>query len=116
MIKEVRAISFSERALVEAVRLYGAKGADGHRFVQVLGAEIVADQPPTLMVKAVVEGRPEPQHIMLSAAETAASLILLCRREKIPLPRKSEKALRLENGAMCLIITREPWQLSTTGA
>lgn len=111
MIKEVRAISFSDAALVEAVQLYGTKGADGHRFSVVEKVEVTADQPPTLMVQAVIEGQQHSQPVMLSAAETAASLILLCRREKIPLPHKAEKALRLEDGQLTLIVTRQPWRI-----
>jgi hypothetical protein len=114
MINEVRVIAFSHEALLEAARLYGTKGADGHRFSRVLGVEIEPGSPPVLAVTADIAGT--AQRLVLSAAETAASLILLCRREKIPLPHRSQKTLSLDGGELCLVITREPYRLHTSDA
>lgn len=112
MITERRLISFSRSALADGVMNYGM-AAKPPRFTLVRSIDVTGDHTPTLVAE-VAGGEDDPGDLIeFNPAETVAILILLCRRERIPLPRHSEKTLCLDNGELCLVLTR---RLTSSGS
>ena len=116
MISEVRLISFSAAALVEAVRLFGVANQD-RCFREVRQAFIQPGTPPVVVAEVCGDGSDATDTIEFTAAETAAMLILLCRRQNIPLPHQAGKSLRLVGGEICLSVANRvfPWRRDQEG-
>ena len=106
MITEIRMIAFSPEALVEAVRLFGQSNHDRF-FTQVREAYVQPGTPPVVVAEVCGDDSDATDTIEFTPAETAAFLILLCRRQRIPLPHQAEKSLRLVGGDLCLVVTRQ---------
>ena len=105
MITEIRMIGFSTEALTEAVRLFGEANPN-HHFSQVRYVQVCPGMPPRLTAEVCGDDSDATDSVEFTAAETAALLILLCRRNHIPLPHHAEKSLRMVGTELCLIITR----------
>ena len=116
MISEVRLISFSAAALVEAVRLFGAANQDRY-FREVRQVFMQPGSPPVVVAEVSGDGSDATDSIEFTAAETAAMLILLCRQQGIPLPRHAGKSLRLVGGEICLTVASRayPWSPGDEG-
>lgn len=106
MINERRLISFSRAILAEGVLNYGL-ATKPPRFTIVRDVEVLYAPIPTLVAEVSGSVNDPGDRIEFNPAETVAILILLCRREKIPLPRYSEKTLCVDNGDLCLVLSRK---------
>jgi hypothetical protein len=113
MITEIRMIGFSTDALAEAVSLFGQAKQDRY-FTEVRDIRVRPGNPPTVIAEVCGDGSDATDTIEFTAAETAAFLILLCRRRQIPLPHRADKTLRMVGSELCLVITRRafPEQLA----
>ncbi|MEI6985202.1 MAG: hypothetical protein WCK65_03660 [Rhodospirillaceae bacterium] len=105
MITEIRMIGFSPDALAEAVRLFGQANHD-RNFTQVREVYVEIGNPPRLIAEVCGDNTDATDSLEFTAAETAACLMLLCRRQQIPLPRNAVKSLRLIGGELCLVVAR----------
>ncbi|CAK0773893.1 Phage protein [Azospirillaceae bacterium] len=106
MITETRLIYFSHEALVEAVRLYSSGTARRPALGAVRRVWLKSIAPPIVVAEIESNESGSVRQLEFSHAEVAAFLILLCRREKIPLPKHSDKLLRVDAGSLCLVISR----------
>lgn len=107
MITETRTIAFSPEALTAAVRLFRTGAPHRMPAGEIRCAWAKAGTPLTL--SCLVDGGDEPDVLTLdlSPAEIAAILIHFCRQEGIPLPRHSEKHLKIDGDVLSLILTKK---------
>lgn len=108
MITEIRMIAFSPDALAEAVRLFGQANQDRF-FTQVREVYVRPGAPPVVVAEVCGDDSDATDTLEFTSAETAAFLILLCRRQRIPLPHHAEKSLRLVGGELCLMVARKAY-------
>ena len=108
MITEIRMIAFSTDALAEAVRLFGQSNHDRY-FTQVREVYARPGAPPVVVAEVCGDDSDATDTLEFTPAETAAFLILLCRRQRIPLPHHAEKSLRMIGGDLCLVVTRKAY-------
>ncbi|MEI8395213.1 MAG: hypothetical protein WCF85_10785 [Rhodospirillaceae bacterium] len=113
MITDLRMIGFSAEALLEAVRLFGQSNKDRH-FSGVNDVYVRPGVPPVLVAEVYGDDHAASDTIEFTSAETAACLILLCRRQQIPLPHHAEKVLKLIGGELYLVINSRMFQSLTT--
>ena len=114
---ELRQLVFESEEVVQAVRkLYRRRGQSMPRG-NVLATTPEADESGEISAlrmvftdAPVVEWMPpdtgggDRQEIRVEAPALAAALIMHCREERIPLPARARKSLRLVGGLVCLII------------
>lgn len=106
MITETRQIAFSDEALMKAIALYAAGFPEKMPQGRLLKVQFRSIEPPTLTVVVEADGRTTEREVEFSRTEIAALLMHYCRRERIPLPRVSEKGLMVDKGRICLVITK----------
>ncbi len=107
MISEKRLIGFSDDAVLAAVRLFAPVAERQPKIESVERIWLKTAAPLVLAAQVREQGADQPSIVLLSASEVTAYLMLLCRRERIPLPKDAEKMLRLENGQLSLLLSRK---------
>ncbi|WP_158047833.1 hypothetical protein [Skermanella pratensis] len=107
MITERRQVIFSNDAVREAVRLFAALHPDKMPHGQVRRVWTATEPELQLFVQIEQIGARKLHELRFGQGEIAAFLILFCRKNKIPLPRSSEKFLEIENGSLSLVITKQ---------
>ena len=107
MITERRQVIFSNEAVKEAVRLFASVHPDKMPHGQVRRVWFTSEPEPALSVQFEHLGARNLHEVTFGQGEIAAFLILLCRKNKIPLPRSADKFLEIENGSLSLVITKQ---------
>lgn len=107
MIIETRIVTFKEDALQEALQVYQSKFPEKFPEGALQGARVTRTHPPTVVVEVEsASGRRQLSRVEFREAEIAAILIHYCRTHRIPLPRAASKRLDVEEGNICLILTK----------
>ena len=107
MITERRQIIFSNEALKDAVRVFRTAYPGRVPYGQIVRAWAVGEPEVSVQVEIEPPGARRFQTIRLAKPEIAAAIILYCRRNRIPLPRTSDKFLDMEAGCLTLVMTKQ---------
>lgn len=107
MITETRMIGFSPEALTAAIRLFGEGAPQRLPAGQIRRVWARTGTPFALSCLVDAGDEPDVLTLELSPAEVAAILIHYCRQEGIPLPRHSDKHLKIDGDDLCLILTKK---------
>ena len=93
MPSEVRAIKFSNDELMTALFRYAQRNGQGRKVELSQNGEVSARLYATYQ---------EP--LDCNAAYIAAALILLCVRQRIPIPKKAQKSIHVQDGNVVLVL------------
>jgi len=116
MIVESRRIVFDGTALRQAVRLYAEAATQGDVPQGVItDVALKEGRAPSAIVHIQQSGASQLREAVLNEGKILASLLLLCRSQKIPVPRNAEKTLSVAGNRLVLEILYKPRPL-TPGA
>lgn len=103
-LSELRHIGFSKDALIMALKLYFATTKHSLPAGTVESCTFVTE--PDLIVTLGIRNdtSPQPAKINIQAPTVAAAMITYCGKVKVPLPRTSEKSLRVIGDQLNLVV------------
>jgi hypothetical protein len=112
-IVESRRIVFNDTALRQAIRLYADATSQGDLPQGVItGVELREGAVLSAKVFVQQSGASSWREAVLSQQKILAAILLLCRSQKIPVPRQAEKTLTTANGRLILDIMHKPRMIS----
>ena len=109
MIVESRRIVFNETALRQAIRLYAdvARKGDLPQGI-VTSVELVQGEPLSATIFIQQSGASLLREVAMDRQKILVALLLLCRSQKIPVPRHAEKTLTAAGRRLVLEILYRP--------
>mgnify|MGYP006218025291 CR=1 FL=1 len=99
MPSEVRAIKFSNDELMTALFRYAQRNGQGRKSGLPTKVELSQNGEVSARLYATYQ---EP--LDCNAAYIAAALILLCVRQRIPIPKKAQKSIHVQDGNVVLVL------------
>ena len=104
MSSETRRITFSNEELIQAIAKQRRDEKQGLPESRIRGVKIEKGaETKILIVLAAAEGT-GTETIEIRLAEIAAALIKFCGRKRIPLPKRANKSIGVENGQVSLML------------
>ncbi|WP_207460200.1 hypothetical protein [Azospirillum sp. SYSU D00513] len=109
MIVESRRIVFNDTALRLAIRLYADVSTQGDLPQGVItGVDLRDNDGLSATVFVQQSGASMLREAVLSQQKILAALLLLCRSQKIPVPRQADKSLTVAGSRLVLDIKHKP--------
>lgn len=109
MIVESRRIVFNDTALRLAIRLYADVSTQGDLPQGVItGVDLHDNDGLSATVFVQQSGASMLREAVLSQQKILAALLLLCRSQKIPVPRQADKSLTVAGSRLVLDIKHKP--------
>ena len=108
---ERRKIIFSQDEFREAIRTYLERSNEEARTSEFVNVSLESDEEIAAVARFFNRGSENEFRLTLDVSEIGAALMLYCLRNHIPLPKKGQKAVQIENDTIILVVTlKAPWE------
>ena len=108
---ERREIIFSQDEFREAIHTYLARSNDEARTSEFVNVSLETENGINAVARFFNRGSENEFRLTMDVSEIGAALMLYCLRNHIPLPKKGQKAVQVENDTIILVVTiKAPWE------
>ncbi len=107
MSSEVRRIIFNSAELIQAISKHRRDERQPLPESRIRGSKVAKGAGPVPQVTLVLDpqGGDGAINIDFRPTEVAVALIKFCRLKRIPLPKRAEKSLGVDDGRIALVLT-----------
>lgn len=102
MSMEIRYVMFTGDETRKAIMSFVAKETNGSRE-DITAMEIVGDaEAPSVIARCA------GKQVKLAASDLVGILLLYCRQQSIPIPKRSQKRVQRSSGGLTLVLSSDP--------